>query len=294
MDLGLTVKGSHFWSLLRTDRVAMIAGGFLMLLVIVAIFAPVISPQHYASFDFHQSGARPQLSWQYLFGADVQGHSILMYVILGARTTFGIALLSTIFSVVGGGFMGMVAGYFKGWIDGVLSYVLDGAFTLPFLPLVLVLIAYTSGGGPWWIVLIFAVIGSLAMAGAFRKAADVKRCAAGESTVSRLYGAVSIKGYSAQLEPRSTRAIVRLTVLLLSAFVVTEATVDFLGFGLPPSDPSWGTGLQTVAYYFEAGFWWWLLFPGIALFFTVFAINLLGCRVLLALEAAEASGSDRE
>jgi len=279
---------NQVWPALRSSKLVLAAVGFLIFLTVVAIFAPLIAPESYGGYDFMNGGLHPQLDWRYLLGSDVAGHSVLSYVIYGARTTPGIALLATAVALAGGGTIATLATYAPGWVRSGLLFAVDGATMLPFLPLLLVLAAFAAGGNPWGIAVIFGLVAiPVVVAGLFATAPDKTRPGALRSS-----GRSGWMWNLVRLAPRTPEGkVVRLGTLLLSAFIVSSATIDFLGFGLPPSNPSWGNALSTVANYLDAGYWWWLFFPGLAIFNTVLAVNVVGATVVHALEERSDAGS---
>jgi peptide/nickel transport system permease protein len=268
------------WTRIRHNRWALASAAFLLLVSLVAIFAPLIAPENYAGYDFRHGGAHPQLDLRYLLGSDVSGHSILSLLILGARTTVGMALLATVVAMsVGSLGAGATTASVPSWIKALAIFVAEAAATLPFLPLLLVLAAYVSGGNPWSIGLLFGLAGApsvmvMLIRNAGRPRHMIRRQ---EWNILRLNPAT-----------RSGRAA-RAATLSLITFLVASATVDYLGFGLPASNPSWGNILSSVGAYLQGGYWWWVLFPGLAIGLTVLALNVLGLAIVNAAEAPTSS-----
>lgn len=242
------------------------AGAFLLLIAIMAILAPVIAPG-YSGSDFRAGGLAPRLGWRFLLGSDVTGRPILDYIILGARTTFAVAMLASAISLASGllAFRLVAA---SSWLKAILGFVRDLGLLLPLLPLVLILVLFVAGGDPW------AVAGIMGLCGAPLAVRMLDRDRVRTSPPStHLMTPAGVMRY----RPATTLgSVARAATLLSVGFIALSATVDFLGAGVPESDPSWGNALSGAQIYMGAGYWWWLLFPGLALVLTIVALTMAG------------------
>jgi len=151
------------WRRLRRHKFAMAGGVTLILLTIMAVFAPLISPEDYLNWNYLVSNLQPrfalpgQSDWKYIMGSDVQGHSLLMWISYGARVSLAVGLFSALLTSVIGIVLGGTAGYFGGWIDAVVMRVTDVFLTLPFLPLIILLSYYVANGNWILITVIFGL-----------------------------------------------------------------------------------------------------------------------------------------
>jgi len=133
------------WRRFKRHHLAMFGAVMLVLLSLMAIFAPLISPESYLGYNYLVSNIQPRLTipgakdWVYIMGSDVQGHSLLMWVTYGARISLMVGLVSAVLSSVIGIVMGATAGYFGGWADAIVMRITDVFLTLPFLPLIIML-----------------------------------------------------------------------------------------------------------------------------------------------------------
>jgi peptide/nickel transport system permease protein len=264
------------WPILVRDPYALASTVWLALMILIALLAPLIAPETYGSYDYTHGGAHPELNLRYLFGADVSGHSILSLIILGARTSLGVAALATAVALTIAVVIVYLIARSPRWVQSSVMFLVDGGMMLPFLPLVIVLAAFVTGGNPWGFGLILGFCGAPAVVVAAWRSTRYRSApiTAGDRTKD--------SADPTRVSALAPQEVVRLATLCLSAFLVVAATVDFIGFGLPPSNPSWGNALSEVTQYFDAGYWWWVLFPGLAIFLTLLAINTLGRAIVLA------------
>lgn len=264
-----------------TGRATVVAVLFLILITLLAVIGPFLAPETYAGYDHANGALHPQLSWRYLLGTDVYGHSILTYVLLGARTSYGLAAVASAISLCLGSAVGFVAGLAGGWADRLAGMLIEVIRTIPMFALLLVLVAFTAHGDPWKIVIIFGLVGSAVAADIVqRQCRVIRRSLCDEPGAGRLFAWRLLARDSV---PHLAACLVRAATTLLATFIGVGATLDFLGVGLPANDPSWGTALQTSLAYVNGGFWWWFCFPGLALFTTIVAVNLAGKGLVLAL-----------
>ncbi len=146
-----TDRGTFELALARysQSKSAVLSGAVLLGVCLLAIFGPLISPETFGAFDFHNGGRGPGLDWRYLLGADVYGHSVLADVILGARTTFGIAVIASFVALVIGGLVGGILGTGESITRTAAGWIIDLGLTLPLFPLMLIWVALGAHGNPW-------------------------------------------------------------------------------------------------------------------------------------------------
>lgn len=278
------------WSRLKRDRVALVSLGVVALLVIVAILAPVIvdvlglpSPDFQnpnAVDDFGQplgpTSANP-------FGVDQLGRDVASRVIYGARVSLSVALLSTAISVVFGTLVGVLAGYFRGWVDAAVSRMLDVLLAFPILMLGIGLASACSIGngclgglitpGVPVVVLIIAIAGFPFIARIVR--GQVLSLREEEFVLAaRSLGASHTRIMLRHLVPNLVAPIIVYSTVLVPQNILFEASLSFLGVGVQDPTSSWGQMLGDASKNTDQ--WWFMLFPGLALLITVLAFNLLG------------------
>jgi peptide/nickel transport system permease protein len=269
------------WRRFRRHKLAMFGGVTLVLLGLMAILAPLISPEDYLHWNYLVSNVEPRLTfpgakdWVYLMGSDVQGHSLLMWITYGARVSLSVGILSALLTSAIGVVVGGTAGYFGGWVDSIVMRLTDVVLTLPFLPLIILLSYYLAGGSMWVIVLLFALTGWPSVARLVRSYYLTFRQQ--EFTqAARAIGVSDTRIIFRHILPNALSPVIVVTTLLVAGYIVGEAAIDFLGVGIKAPTVSWGLSLANSEDYFGAGNWWWAFFPGIFILLTVLSINFLG------------------
>jgi ABC-type dipeptide/oligopeptide/nickel transport system permease subunit len=280
-----------FWRRLRQDRVAIAALVFIVLLILVAILAPLIvklfgqrPPNEQGTQYLDSFGTPSGPSSKNLFGVDPLGRSVFSRVLYGARVSLEVALLATAVSVTIGVTVGMVAGYFRGWIDTVLSRLIDILLAFPILLLAIGLASACSLGngclggliqpGKWLVMLVIAFVNWTYIARIIR--GQVLSLREKEFVdASRSLGASNGRIIFRELLPNLVAPIIVYSTLIIPQNVLFEAALSFLGVGVQPPDASWGQMIADATEIFDTA-WWYMLFPGAALLLTVLAFNLLG------------------
>jgi len=289
--------GQIAWSRLKGDRVAMAGGVVVILLIVIAVFAPlVVKYLGHPPNEFHQDatlldesvGGIPRgsfggISKDFLFGLEpVNGRDLFSRVIYGARISLLIAFLSAMLSVIIGTTLGIVAGFFGGWIDALISRTMDVFLAFPLLVFSIALVAvmpdkaFGLSGDPLRIVLLVFVIG-------FFNWPYIGRIVRGQALslrerefvdAARSLGAR--RGYIIfkEMLPNLVAPILVYTTLLIPTNILFEASLSFLGVGIQAPTATWGGMVsQAVRFYNQPYFMFW---PGMAIFVTVLAFNLFG------------------
>lgn|SRR5579884_89130 len=266
-----------FWIRFRRHKVALVGAVILAFFVVLAIIGPYISPETYEGSGWNPVALNwaPQWSWHYLMGTDANGHSILMYVLLGARTSLEVGVLSAFVATLIGILVGAVSGYFGGWVDAVWMRITDVFLTLPFLPLVILVSAYLGGGNAYIIVAIFGFLGWSSVARLIRSYYLTLR----EQEfvdAARAVGVSHSRIMFRHILPNALSPVIVSFTLAVAGFIVGEAAIDFLTVGIRPPSVSWGIALAGAQNNLILGNWWWAFFPGVCLLLVVLAINFLG------------------
>jgi peptide/nickel transport system permease protein len=264
-----------FWREYRKDRGGMIGLVILMVLIIIALAAPLLASSRglNAAFAAYPANAGPGL--HYLLGTDADGRSVLTVLIWGSRISLLIGFTATFLSIVIGGVIGIVAGHFGKIIDNLLMRVTDWFLVVPFLPLAIVL-AKTLG--PSLGVIIF-VIGVTSWPGTAR---IIRAQALAVETRpylerSRALGAGHWHLMSKHVLPNVMPLLLANTILTVAGVILAETTLSFLGLG-DPLRPSWGEMLNEAFFTGggAAGNQLWLIAPGVAIIVVVLAFTMCG------------------
>jgi ABC-type dipeptide/oligopeptide/nickel transport system permease subunit len=268
------------WQRLRRDRVAMISLVVIVLIVLMAILAPLATmlTGHPPNEQYRQIGLTPDglpkgPTGQFLLGTDDLGRDILVRIAFGARVSLLVGVVSTVIAVAIGVVIGLAAGFFGGIVDTVLARLVDVALTMPFL---LVAIALVSITGPSLTITIL-VIG-------FFSWASVARIVRGQVLslrerefveAARSLGASDPRIMFVDILPNVLAPVIVYTTLLIPVVITVEATLTYLGLGLPPPTADWGGMISDGQQYYTTA-WWFIIFPGTALLLTTLSFNLFG------------------
>lgn len=221
-------------------------------------------------------------SADYWFGTDQLGRDIFSRVIIGARDIFTIAPAATLLGVVGGTALGLVTGYFRGFVDDSLSRIIDAVLALP-LVIIALLALVALGSSDFTVIIVIGLAFTPNIARTVRSAVLSERdldyvAAAGlrnESTLHILF----VEILPNVLSPIFVEATVR-----LGYAIFTVATLSFIGFGVQPPSPDWGLGIAENYSLIPGGFWWTVLFDALAIMSLVIGVNLMAEGLKGALE----------
>lgn len=247
--------------------------------ILAAIFAEVLAP--YDPSESHYEAILSAPSAQFWLGTDEIGRDILSRVIYGARVSIQVALVSIALAIVLGSMLGMIAGYFGGWTDHIVMRVMDGMLAFPMLVLALGIIAVL---GPSLLntTLAITIINVPSFARLVRAQVLVVR-KLDFVLAARALGAGDLRIMLRHVWPSVVGNLIVYASLRASTAIITESSLSFLGLGAQPPTPSWGQMLSTAMQYWDA--WWMSVFPGIAIFITVIALNFLGDSLRDTLDA---------
>jgi peptide/nickel transport system permease protein len=287
--------GQIAWLRLKRDKLALVGGGVIAGLILVAIFAPVIVAVFgHPPLEFHYEKVDPDLqvpagnfggiSPDFLFGAEpVNGRDVFSRTVYGSRISLLIAFLATLLSVVLGTVMGVIAGYFGGWVDTLISRTMDVFLAFPLLLFAIALAgvvpdrAFGLEGDTLRIALMVFIIG-------FFNWPYIGRIIRGQALslrerefidAARSLGARSPRILFTEMLPNLVAPILVYSTLLIPANILFEAALSFLGVGVRPPTPTWGGMLSDATHWFQIAPNF-MLFPGLAIFITVLAFNLFG------------------
>jgi peptide/nickel transport system permease protein len=256
----------------RALRLWVPAGVLILLLAICFLLPLVVTMPSSTSGDIIYNN-EPPFSPGHLLGTDVQGVDIFSQLVHGGQVAFEVSIAVTAIGIAVGGTLGVVAGYFGGWVDAVLSRVLDILIAFPALVLALV-IAEGLGPSEFHVILALSVFGIPAV-GRIARGATLTVRGLPYMTAARLSGTRSWRNIARHVLPNIMPGIVTFSLLGIGIVIILEGALDFLGYGIPLPQASWGSmiaaGQQVLTAQPE-----YVLIPSIALLITVVALNTLG------------------
>lgn len=256
----------------RRQPLGAFGAAVVIALVIVAIAAPLIAP--YGENETSLIARLQSPSASHWFGTDELGRDVFSRIIFGTRTTVTVAggavLIALCFSVV----VGTTCGYAGGLFDVCVQRVVDAVMSFPTLVLLLSLVA-VLGIGTWQVVSVLALIMSMGQIRVIRSATLMYRDATFVDS-AKVVGASPTRIVALHVFPNLFGPLMVVTTLGLSTAVLAEAALSFLGFGVPPPAPSWGRMLSGSAAQYIYNAPWMAIFPGLAITFVVFSVNMLG------------------
>ena len=268
---------SEFWFYFSENKGAVIGLWVFVGLVILAIFAPLFAPhlpnQQYRDYllqpPYWQEGGR----LEFFLGTDAVGRDLLSRLIYGSRFSLFIGCVVVAIAVTGGVLIGMIAGYFQGWVDTVIMRIMDIILAFPSLLLALVLVAIL---GPGLTNAMIAIAIVLQPHFVRLTRASVMSEKNREYVISaRVAGASPFYLMSRTILPNCLGPVIVQATLSFSNAILDAAALGFLGMGAQPPTPEWGTMLAEAREFILRA-WWVVTFPGLAILITVLAINLMG------------------
>lgn len=274
----------------RSSPVAMFAALIAFACVFCAVFANWVSPHDPFNLAVLELGdARLPPAWaaegtrKYLLGTDDQGRDILSAVMFGARISLVVGLVSVVLSMLVGVVLGLLAGFFGGWLDAFLMRLCDVMLSFP--PILIALLIAGIGralfpdahGSLAFGVLII----SISLSGWVQYARTVRGSTLVERhkeyvQAARVTGVAPLRIMMRHVLPNVMGPVMVLATIHVATAIITEATLSFLGVGVPPTSPSLGTLIRTGNDFLFSGEWWITLFPGLMLVLIALSVNLLG------------------
>lgn len=286
-------KSPGFWGRFKQDKVALVGLGFTAFLTLLAFAAPLISKYFahgpndisFANQTLDSFGLPTGPSSEFWFGVDLSGRDLFARTVYGARTSLLIAVVATGISVFIGVVLGMAAGYFRGGMDTLISRLIDIILSVPLLLFAVGIAAACSTSAEGCLGgLIQPGLGLVVFIVAFFSWPYIARIVRGNTLsirekefieASRSVGAGHLRVMFREILPNLVAPIIVYSTLVIPANIIFEASLSFLGIGVPQDTPSWGRMLAEASEIFEYA-WWMMVFPGLFLFGTVLAFNLLG------------------
>jgi peptide/nickel transport system permease protein len=278
------------WERLCRDPAAIASTVVILLLAAMAVAAPAIAhavghgpDDQYHDLGLTVAGLPVGPSRRFLLGTDNLGRDLLVRIAYGARVSLLVGVVATLLATVAGVVVGLAAGYFGGLVDLLLARFMDVVLSFPYLLFAIALVSVFHSS----LAIAILVI-------AFFSWAAISRVVRGQTLsirekeyieAARSLGSGPLRIMFLEILPNLLAPVLVLATLLIPTAIVFEATLSFLGLGVPPPTPTWGGMLSDSLSWYQVA-WWFPLFPGLALLLTTLAFNLLGDSVRDALDPA--------
>jgi peptide/nickel transport system permease protein len=269
-----------FWQRFLRHRIGNFGLGIVVVFSILALFAPLIAIHN--PVDVNLTMVRQVPQGEYWLGTDELGRDVFSRLLYGARVSLLVGISSVLLSTTIGLGFGLVSGYAGGIVDNMMMRLVDGLLSLPALILV---IALQSLGkqGLWSVVLVIAATNWMQTARLVRtEFLSMKQRSFVKAAV--VTGTSDFKVIFRHILPNCLASVVVLATINVGHAIVTEASLSFLGLGIPPHQPSWGNMLMGGQRSILAGCWWITFFPGMMIVATVLAVNFVGDAIRDALD----------
>lgn len=272
------------WARLRADfaesRLALVGLAALVAIVGLALFAPLLSPQNpydLAQLDVLDSklapGEKSATGGTYWLGTDDQGRDMLSGILYGLRISVGVGVASTVLALSVGLVFGLLSAYFGGWLDSIIMRVVDIQLSFPSILIALILLAVLGQGVDKIIVALVAVQWAY-YARTVRSAALVERQKE-YVEAAKVLALGEARIVFRHLLPNCLPPLIVVATVQVAHAIALEATLSFLGLGLPVTEPSLGLLISNGFQYLLSGKYWISFYPGVALLVTIMAINLV-------------------
>ncbi len=276
------------WARLKHDRAAVISFAVIIVIILVAIFAPVFAAitGHGVNQQFRTTGLTPTglpvaPGRNFLFGTDDQGRDILVRLAYGARISLFVGVVATLITVAVGAVLGLAAGFLGGIVDTIVARFVDLILSLPYLLFAICLVS-VSRPSLKIVIIVIALFGWAAVARIVRgQVLSIREKEYIEA--ARSLGAGTWRIMFIDVLPNLTAQLIVYATLLIPVSIVAEASLSFLGLGVPPPTADWGQMLAEAESVYQQA-WWYLVIPGVALVITTLAFNIFGDGVRDALD----------
>ncbi|MCI4462857.1 MAG: ABC transporter permease [Caldisericum sp.] len=261
---------------LKKNKSAIFGLVIVLILIITAVLAPIISPHNPIEQDLYNN-LKPGFwagNTKNILGTDEFGRDILSRIIYGARVSLSVGVIAVIIGVLLGGLAGLFSGFYGGWIDNLIMRTTDIMFALPSILLAIVIVSVLGRG-----------LSKAMIAIGITYAPQIARVVRSETIVvkgseyieaAKAIGSPRLRTLRVHVLPNVLSVIIVYTTLSIGSAILDAAALGFLGLGAQPPTPEWGAMLANSNHYITGGYWWLATFPGIAILISVLGFNLLG------------------
>lgn len=285
------MSDSDIWYSFWHSPVAIISAALALIMIFASVFASVIAPFNpfdLATLDLLDSNLPP--SWQaegdprFLFGTDDQGRDILSTILYGSQISLLVGVVSVAFSLILGVGLGLISGYVGGRVDAIIMRIADVQLSFPAILIALLIDGVARTLLPRDIhneIAIYVMIFAISISGWVQYARTVRSMVMTEKVkeyvqAGQVIGLGSVTIMRRHILPNVIGPVFVIGTLHLALAIITEATLSFLGVGMPPTQPSLGTLIRIGNEYLFSGEWWITIFPGLALVLIALSVNLFG------------------
>lgn len=266
-----------WWGRFMTEPSAVFGATVVGIMILAAIFAPLIAPHSPSTTDLRLRNTPPFWadtgSTAHILGTDPVGRDLLSRIIYGARISLFVGITVTVLAALIGIILGLLAGYYGGWIDELVMRIADLFLAFPFILLAITIIS-VLGAGLTNLIIVLVITGWVQYArlvrGQVLTLKDVQYVDA-----ARVAGGQDQRIIFRHILPNIIAPVIVLATLQMAFVLLTEAALSFLGLGVDPSIPTWGSMINDGRLYIYNA-WWVITFPGIAIMLAVLGINMLG------------------
>jgi len=260
-----------FWKRFRKNQLALLGGVIVLVLFVVAMFAPWISPYDPGQIEIKRVLEEP--SAKHLLGTDSLGRDVLSRMIWGSRISLLVGFVAVGIATLIGVFLGSLAGYYGRWTDNLIMRFVDIMLCFPTFFLILAVIAFLEPS-IWNIMIVIGVTGWMGVARLVR-AEFLSLKERDYAMAEKALGAKDFRIIFRHILPNALAPVLVSATLGVAGAILTESALSFLGIGVQPPTPSWGNILTAGKDNIEIA-WWLSLYPGLAILVTVLGYNLLG------------------
>ncbi len=275
MSVEERVAGESYWRIawrtLRSNPVGMFGLVGFAALVALLLLAPYLAPADPTAMDFDHLLEPP--SRAHLFGTDDLGRDILSRVLWGGRESLRVALVGVVIAGLGGTIVGLVSGYYGGWVDAIIMRLVDVMLAFPSILLMLSIVAAL---GPKLSTVVVAIaISSIPGVGRYVRGSVLAAKNYEYVTAAKVIGGTGRYIMFTQILPNIMAPLIIYSTVGLGGMIMMTAGLSYIGLGAQPPSPEWGAMLNYGRNYLRDA-WWMSVFPGVAIFVAVLCINLLG------------------
>ena len=274
-DLERTSQLRIIWKEFRKNNTGVLGAYLVLFLLMLALLTPLIAPYNPDQLD--TGGQLEAPSWAHLMGTDEFRRDLFSRVLYGSRISLSIGFVAVFLAGGIGTILGTTAGYFGGWYDRGVMWVTDLLLSIPKLVLLLAIVGLFRAAGAQTIFLIVVILGLTGWMGVCRIVRSQVLSLKEQDFIqaTRALGLPPSRIILRHLVPNALAPVIVYATLAVGGTILVEASLSFLGLGVPPPTSTWGSLVNDGREYLRSG-WWYTLFPGLLIVFAVMSFNLLG------------------